>query len=508
MSSTTTRSRTRRWVAALAGIALLPAPWLASPAQAATATISGVVSTKSQAAPTPVPLEGATVQLLNADADSSEEALVGTQVTLADGAYQFANVPQGARYYVKFSKGSAYARAQTAIFKLSADAVRNTTLAKSASVTGRVLDPDNRPVSKANVWLVAGGTEHMRVTTNSAGEFTINQFEPGTYEVFIWFTSGSLRDQLVRHGGSSLIPMGDEAPVNLGDIKLSRGGSMTGRVRNASGKPVSKVEVTVERQGNGPVEWSHRTVMTNSSGKWTAQGLPAGRYTVHLRGPDRYLPSVVRTKNGQRAARIPVAEGEKVTVRDIRLYRSAKAQVTVRDPQGKRLADVWIQVREVRGGKVYSKNVGSISSHERGIYDISGLQHGRKYMLRIIDESGRHNPISSKRFVANAHKVTVVRIPRFSRVAKVIPKVSVDATSEGSTVTMRVRARSSARTLSGTVRVFSGSREIARERLLSRKATLTLTNQKPGTRSYSVKYSGDWFNKSVTVRGIKVRVRG
>ena len=57
------------------------------------------------------------------------------------------------------------------------------TFAHAGPVTGRVVDPDRRPVEDARVLLVGAGVPVRTATTNARGEFTIMAPDSGRYEL-------------------------------------------------------------------------------------------------------------------------------------------------------------------------------------------------------------------------------------------------------------------------------------------------------------------------------------
>jgi outer membrane cobalamin receptor len=83
--------------------------------------------------------------------------------------------------------------------------------ADAGPVTGRVLDPDGRPVAGAAIVLTDGAAIVARATTNGSGAFTLEAPDSGTYEVRIAVDGFRARPAAVN---------GSSAAKDLGELKL------------------------------------------------------------------------------------------------------------------------------------------------------------------------------------------------------------------------------------------------------------------------------------------------
>ena len=86
-----------------------------------------------------------------------------------------------------------------------------TATATAGPVTGRVVDPDGRPVPGATVILVGNGQSLGSVTTGSRGEFTIDAPDTGRFQI---------RIGLAGFRGESSVEAGPE-PQDAGEIRLA-----------------------------------------------------------------------------------------------------------------------------------------------------------------------------------------------------------------------------------------------------------------------------------------------
>src|SRR5262245_18391352 len=55
--------------------------------------------------------------------------------------------------------------------------------AQSAQLTGRVLDPDGRPIPNADVFITHTATVPLQLTAEAEGRFTVEALAPGRYEL-------------------------------------------------------------------------------------------------------------------------------------------------------------------------------------------------------------------------------------------------------------------------------------------------------------------------------------
>lgn len=161
---------------------------------------------------------------------------------------------------------------------------------KVFALRGRVVDEDGRPVEGAGVDFVvpmpmpgaSGVTRHFgesMVHTDAAGRFLARGFaeDPSIHSTL---TIVDERYAKLRVDPRS-IPLGGRDDVRL---VLSRGVTLAGVVRDAEGRPVSDAVVTAEFGGGNEV--LHRSVRTDSKGRWALEHLVAQPLTLVARAFD------------------------------------------------------------------------------------------------------------------------------------------------------------------------------------------------------------------------------
>ncbi len=135
-----------------------------------------------------------------------------------------------------------------------------------------------------------------QVTTDSEGRYRLFGLPAGTYQVMALaptFASGdpiSLSSFGPNSGISKSIVLAPAENVEDIDLKLVRGGVITGRIKDADGKPVVEQRVAlapVDEKGaparvSGPPAFNSQMYATDDRGVYRVYGLPAGHYKVSV----------------------------------------------------------------------------------------------------------------------------------------------------------------------------------------------------------------------------------
>jgi Carboxypeptidase regulatory-like domain len=156
----------------------------------------------------------------------------------------------------------------------------------TAVIAGRVLTVDTgRPVKHARVTVSAGGRQSRATTTDDQGRFRITDLAAGGYTV-----TGS-RTGFVDAVYGQRRPLQPGTPVQLADgqeiatidLRLIRGGVITGRVVDEDGEPLARAIVTVQRyqyvRGERQLSPAGGD-QSDDRGQYRVFGLPPGDYYV------------------------------------------------------------------------------------------------------------------------------------------------------------------------------------------------------------------------------------
>lgn len=250
-------------IACLAVIAL-GAPALAE--AAGTATIEGTVT----AAKT-----GSDLSDIQVTANNEDNSEYRTTTTAANGSYTFSGL-SGGYYYLTFQdpKG-VYIDAYKTIDVAEGETGKlNAVLTEGASIVGRVTSA----TTGAGIGDVSISGAGYGATTNSNGEYRIEDIYPGSYEL----------EAYPEDNTSGYLPQTVKVTATEGEtienIVLKEGGKITGVVTNAySHAGLGKIDIDVhtpyyEEHGYE----SYGFAETNANGEYTVVGLPSGSYVVQF----------------------------------------------------------------------------------------------------------------------------------------------------------------------------------------------------------------------------------
>ena len=156
----------------------------------------------------------------------------------------------------------------------------------TASISGRVLAADTgRPVKRARVMVMGGGRAGRGATTDDQGRYLVTDLGAGTYTVtgskngFVDAVYGQRRP---LQPGTPVIIADAQAAANI-DLRLVRGGVITGAVRDEDGEALPRAIVTVQRYQYVGGERQLRPAggdQTDDRGQYRVFGLPPGEYYV------------------------------------------------------------------------------------------------------------------------------------------------------------------------------------------------------------------------------------
>lgn len=243
----------------------------------------------------------------------------------------------------------------------------------TGSVRGRVVDGASgqalRDVTVTATWRAADGAGDARffARTDAQGMFTMEQLPDGSYVVHA--QRQGFHEGPGARPGPREVALRDGASVDIGDVRLVRGGVLTGRVLDEHGEPVVGAMVTpVGRHAGGDV-WmvSGSVSRTDDRGVYRAHGLMAGTYTVRVvptgpsgRGPLRLqgdepelLPAFATAASELAGAEFGEVRPGEETLLDVRLPGGRLARVAgrvVADGEPVTSSGADIALRPVEGG--------------------------------------------------------------------------------------------------------------------------------------------------------------
>ncbi len=160
----------------------------------------------------------------------------------------------------------------------------------TSSISGRVLAADSgRPVKRARISVTgavaAGGRGGATALTDDQGRYTIGTLAAGNYNVTAsksGFVDAIYGQRRPLQPGTP-VQLGDAQAIANIDLRLTRGGVITGRIADEDGEPLARALVTVQRYSYQGGQRQLQPVggdQTDDRGQYRVFGLPPGEYFV------------------------------------------------------------------------------------------------------------------------------------------------------------------------------------------------------------------------------------
>ena len=158
----------------------------------------------------------------------------------------------------------------------------------TASIAGRVLTADSgRPVKRASVIVSGGGRGGRSTVTDDQGRYQIAELGAGTYSITAsknGFVDAIYGQRRALQAGTPLTLVDAQAAANV-DLRLTRGGVITGHVTDEDGEPLPRALVTVQRYQYVRGERQLTPAggdQTDDRGQYRAFGLAPGDYYISV----------------------------------------------------------------------------------------------------------------------------------------------------------------------------------------------------------------------------------
>jgi 5-hydroxyisourate hydrolase-like protein (transthyretin family) len=215
--------------------------------------------------------------------------------TDADGQYRIDGLPPGKRTLEARAEG--YRRTVRDVELTAAATVVDFTLERGLEASGRVVDDAGNPIAGVDLTLFASqySADAPHAVSEADGTFRFSGLRDGTYRL-IAFKDGYAPDRR----GTKVMLAG--APVSGLEVKLSWGGTITGRLTGVEFSQLSRVQVSANFMGSGQVD---------AEGVYRIPHLPPGRWTVKAVVPDTSLQAegVVNLEPGVSEVRLDLQLG-------------------------------------------------------------------------------------------------------------------------------------------------------------------------------------------------------
>jgi protocatechuate 3,4-dioxygenase beta subunit len=236
---------------------------------------------------------------------------------------------------------------------------RDLRLGPAARISGRVIERSSgQPVADAEVILSGSSRDfynHRNTRTDDQGRFVIDDAGAGAFEL-----SARHRDRKLFGRGAKVVTIATQA-IEGQEIALSAGLQLSGRVRDAAGKGIAGVPISI-----WPLDW---TLMERPRVVSEADG----RFSVALSGPGRFQVGAEAVAPTDPRGEITVVVGPQ-GLDSVDLVLAAAPEATalvgrVLDPAGRPVSGAL--VRAEHAGSSRGRPVGSAESEEDGSFRLA-----------------------------------------------------------------------------------------------------------------------------------------
>lgn len=286
-------------------------------------------------------------------------------------------------------------------------------LTKLGSIAGRVTDKDGNPVENFAVALYENDNYINNGTTDGNGEYIFAGLQAGSYNIGFgvnYFFPGSsiyqpeFYDDASTLAAATAIPVGEGEEITGIDAQLANLGSISGRVTDEAGNPLSFIHVLVYAASDVGC-CNPATIQTDNNGQYTVTGLPTASYRVQF---DDSFSGVYESEyysnayTFEAATLVNVGPSENVTGIDAQLAKFATLAGKVTDEAGNPLANIHVNLYQENTdpcciGSWYSLN--GTDTDANGAYVFGRLSAG-KYRLHFSEFSSP--PLYQHEFYDNA----------------------------------------------------------------------------------------------------------
>jgi len=318
--------------------------------------------------------------------DSQGDSQIAWSSTASDGSYSFQGVVGGS-YRVKFPSGGSYTAqwykggAAVAVTPPGNTALDDALLTKGATISGRVTDVTTH-AGIEQVWVNVSDSQSGEFVssagTDSTGAYSVTGLPSGSYKVH--FEGNGSRHVSVWYGNAASESQATLVTVTAPgtrtgiDAALAQGGSISGRVTDQSGDPISNLSVDA-----GGRDDDYRGATTDQDGNYTVYGLAPGSYELQFDGSYRGFVGQYYNNTYYRDEAVPVQVTGSNDTGGINavLTRGGRISGRVTDASGAPIANVDLEIFDINDNDLYYANTDA-----SGYYQARGLPTG-SYKIRF-----------------------------------------------------------------------------------------------------------------------------
>jgi len=287
-----------------------------------------------------------------------------------------------------------------------------------STIEGRVLNAaTGKPIGKASLLLMRTDstkdsfdwTRSYAASTDSTGKFAIQNIDPGRYRLratrngFVTLEFGTRAEK----GAGTVLDLAPPRQLKDVDVRLTPQGVITGRVLDADGEPLERVQVQLLRSqyvnGRKVLSTTH-SGFTNDLGEYRYAGLTPGKYYIYAENfagvpptsvsEEDYVPVYYPSaRDIAGAVPVDVAAGAQVRAVDMMLRKArtatVKGRVVVELPGARSIPSVRLFPRVEHNNRAASTSLSSPAKvNTAGAFECHGLTPGSYTVMATIAKEG------------------------------------------------------------------------------------------------------------------------
>ena len=247
-------------------------------------------------------------------------------------------------------------------------------------IRGQITGPDGQPVAGALVRLISsiaatgssGGFSARGIVTDARGQYQFRGISAGRYELMV--QKAGLAHAKDAPGTQGTLR--EKEQLNGVDVVLSRGGTVSGRVIDWTGRPVAGARVFAE---TGRLESSRPS---DAEGRYELGGLAAGTIrlvaTKSSPSPGRARPMELR-----QVRTMVLTEGQRLDGIDLVFPRGSAISGRIVDELGEPVEGLIVRALQTRvvDGRTRAVSAARLKTDDRGQYRLYGLMPGTYYIV-------------------------------------------------------------------------------------------------------------------------------
>lgn len=296
------------------------------------------------------------------------------QRTLPDGEYKFAFKTST---YTEFFKDKTTLATADVVTVAGGAAVTSGWVVDQPYIVGTVTNAAGKPLADAVAYVFDAAAGH-RTSAAQADDRGVFKIAAPAKPVKLGFAAGGYAFEYFNDKGNveaADAVTGTSTPLNVGNVVLSAGGTITGQVTSDAGVPLEFVEVQTD---------AGRSDHTDKNGVYTLRNVTAGNRSVYFSDPiEEYADETYNNISGFSSAPTPVVVGPdqvvsgvnaNLTPRPVDPTKTVELTGSVKDSTGVPVvgAEVAAVTTPVHEGD--ARQVESVYSNRQGVYAFTELE--------------------------------------------------------------------------------------------------------------------------------------